>query len=89
METAAFGPHELQTPYGGFVWSGAEENKMRVQLTGAFTSYDGSGYVRDLDTTNRSAYLAGLNLLEENNWVDRQTRCAAPSRLLNLASPCI
>ena len=38
------------------------------------SQYDGSGFVRDLDSTNRDAYIEALDELKSNLWVDERTR---------------
>ncbi len=61
----------------GFTFKSAAENSLAgVFITGPATGaeYDGSGFVRDLDPGNRSAYIEALNYLKSNLWVDVQTR---------------
>jgi len=61
----------------GFVFTSAAENGLAdVTIKGVNTGadYDGSGFVRDLDATDRDAYIEALNFLKSNLWVDVQTR---------------
>ena len=60
----------------------AKENKLDTDILGEVASYDGSGFVRDLDGRNRTAYMEALDELKSNFWVDRQTRAVVVS--LNL-----
>jgi len=79
---ASYGPAYLQVPGTGFTYSSAEENKLSDDIMGEVATYDGSGFVRDLDNRNRTAYLQALGELRSNLWVDRQTRAVIVS--LNL-----
>jgi len=67
---------------GGFAYSSAEENKLLTTTYGQVASYDGSGFVRDLDPQSRPKYLEAVNELRDNLWVDAQTRAVLVS--LNL-----
>lgn len=54
--TEPFGPEELRVPFsGGFAYSSEVENRLTgMKIPGLVgTPYDGSGYVRDLDSLNR------------------------------------
>ena len=59
-------------PSGGFAYSSAAENNLNVPLTGEVATYDGSGFVRDLSGTNRTAFIESIGLLKSNLWVDKQ-----------------
>jgi len=82
----SYGPASLQVPFtGGFAYSSAEANGLSgLFITGPATGaqYDGSGFVRDLDPGNRTAYIEALRELKTNLWVDVQTRAVIIS--LNL-----
>jgi len=81
--TQPFGPPALRASQGkGFTYSNASENKLNTDIAGEVASYDGSGFVRDLDGRNRTAYKEALAELKSNFWVDRQTRAVVVS--LNL-----
>ena len=63
----SFGPVSLQSPGSGFVYSDARANNLEgVTIGGKAGSYDGSGFVRDLDAVNRSAYIEALDSLKNN-----------------------
>jgi len=80
---ASFGPRSLHSPGSGFVYSDARANNLEgVTIGGKAGSYDGSGFVRDLDAINRSAYIEALESLRTNLWVDELTRAVIIS--LNL-----
>lgn len=79
----SFGPPRYHTPWTGFTFSDAAANDLEgVSIAGRVATYDGSGFVRDLDSTNRSAYIEALGELKNNLWVDEKTRAVILS--LNL-----
>uniref|UniRef100_A0A7S2IP49 Polycystin cation channel PKD1/PKD2 domain-containing protein n=1 Tax=Haptolina brevifila TaxID=156173 RepID=A0A7S2IP49_9EUKA len=84
LSNASFGPAHLANTAGtGFKFSTAEENDLAgLSISGKVATYDGSGFVRDLDAVNRSAYIEALELLKDNLWVDELTRAVIVS--LNL-----
>ena len=66
----------------GFTFSTDTANKLEgVYISGSATgaSFDGSGFVRDLDPRNRSAYIEALTFLKSNLWIDVQTRAVIVS----------
>jgi len=87
--TAPFGPlaGEVEAVEGagdgtGFTFSTDIANKLEgVYISGSATgaSFDGSGFVRDLDPRNRSAYIEALHFLKSNLWIDVQTRAVIVS----------
>lgn len=40
----------------GFTWTNETSNKLTTRISGEVATYDGSGFVRDLDGRNRTAY---------------------------------
>lgn len=66
----------LQKPFiGGFAYSNASENGLVARfINGQVSSYDGSGFVRDLDATSREGYVTAVEELKAGLWVDAQTR---------------
>jgi polycystin 1L2 len=66
----------LQKPFtGGFAYSNASENGLVSRsIQGQVSSYDGSGFVRDLDATSREGYVRAVEELKAGLWVDAQTR---------------
>ena len=58
-----------------FTWRTAEENTLKgAQRAGRYSTYDGSGFVYDLTNLTTTALSEAFGYLEENNWLDRQTR---------------
>ena len=58
-----------------FTWRTAEENTLKGAVrAGRYSSYDGSGFVYDLTNLTTTALSEAFGYLEENNWLDRQTR---------------
>jgi len=77
MSDESFGPEELQEMGRGFMFTTEKENNLEgsaFQSDATSTTYDGGGFVLDLDGANRTAYLETLDMLKTNRWVDRQTR---------------
>ena len=66
----------------GFVWTSAEQNQLKTSIVGQVATYDGSGFVRDLDPSSREQYISAVEQLRNNLWVDEQTRAVIIS--LNL-----
>jgi len=66
----------------GFVFSEPETAAQDRLIRGAVASYDGSGYVRDVDPLSRDGYINAVNELRSNLWIDEQTRAVIVS--LNL-----
>ena len=50
-----------------------------TSVNGQVSSYDGSGFVRDLDPKSRDNYIQAVNELRDNLWVDAQTRAVIVS----------
>jgi hypothetical protein len=66
-----------------FTWRDAIENDLGKQKTrGRFSLYDGSGYVLDLTNLTTSKMEDAFNYLDENIWLDRQTRYLSISLVL-------
>ena len=65
-------PFGFQSIYNAFQYQDA--NKLQGSpITGQFNTYDGSGYVYEL--RGQLSYIQGnLSLLQEMQWIDRQTR---------------
>ena len=84
----SYGPADLQAPFtGGFAFSNASANNLPgVTIDGQVNGvkYDGSGFVRDLEAQNRTAYIEALEQLRGNLWVDERTRAVIVS--LNLCN---
>lgn len=65
---------------GGTTWteySSAEDTEIDMRLTGEFSSYDGSGYYRDIDMNDYTdeTFIANVwNILTAAKWFDRSTR---------------
>lgn len=76
---ATFGPSGLHKNGSGFVYTSAADNGVLSSIEGEVSNYDGSGFVRDLDALNRSAYVAAVEELRSNFWIDRQTRAVVVS----------
>jgi len=58
-----------------FTWRDAKSNLLEgYAYGGRSASYDGSGFVYDLTNLTTSNLIEALNYLEENTWLDRQTR---------------
>jgi len=64
----------------GFSFSSAEANNLKTSVQGQTgVRYDGSGFTRDLDAKDRDAYIAALDELRSNLWLDEQTRAVVVS----------
>lgn len=58
-----------------FTWRDAKSNDLDgYAFQGRFASYDGSGFVYDLTNLTTNNLVDAFNYLEENTWLDRQTR---------------
>ena len=59
-----------------FTWRRARENDLAdtYRFLGRFATYDGSGFVFDLDNLTTYNLVNAFNYFEENIWLDRETR---------------
>lgn len=79
----SFGPEELQADWSGFTFTTAAQNDLEgLTVVGQVESYDGSGFVLDLDGADRDNFVSTLQSHRSNRWIDRQTRAVLIS--LNL-----
>ena len=60
---------------GAFRWRDAKANRLAgTAQAGQFGAYDGSGFVLDVTNLTTSYLVESFEFLEENTWLDRQTR---------------
>ena len=60
---------------GAFRWRDAKANRLEgTAQAGQFGTYDGSGFVLDVTNLTTSYIVESFEFLEENTWLDRQTR---------------
>ena len=60
---------------GAFRWRDAKANRLEgTAQAGQFGAYDGSGFVLDVTNLTTSYIVESFEFLEENTWLDRQTR---------------
>ena len=58
-----------------FTWRDDVANQLKgVERPGKFARYDGSGYVYDLTNLTTDSLVEAFEYLQENTWLDRQTR---------------
>lgn len=60
-----------------FTWRDGAANTLPLPYTaqGKFSSYDGSGFVYDLTNLTTQNLVNSFAYLQENTWLDRETRC--------------
>ena len=58
-----------------FTWrTGAENSLVGYAANGRYATYDGSGFVFDLTNLTTQSLVEAFEYLQENTWLDRQTR---------------
>ena len=69
------GLDEASELVGAFRWRDAKANRLEgTAQAGQFGAYDGSGFVLDVTNLTTSYIVESFEFLEENTWLDRQTR---------------
>jgi polycystin 1L2 len=72
-KNSSFVPHQnLEDVYNAFEYTGALSISS-YPMSGVYTSYLGGGYVYKMNG-NGASIISNLTILEQNNWIDRQTR---------------